>query len=218
MSTYVMSDLHGMYEKFLEMLNKIKFREKDELYIAGDILDRGEKPLEILDYIREHKNIHLLKGNHEKMFEDFVETRDYFLWFSNGGNSTYKELLDRGNEYFKDMYEYIKKLPLVVVLKKKKIILVHAGVYYPENNVSLKTFMDLQEEDICLWDRSNIGKEKKYLDYTVICGHTPVQTINNENKIIKTDGTIYIDCGAVFVQAGGKLACLRLEDMKEFYI
>ena len=71
-----MSDIHGCYEEFIKMLDKINFSNDDELYILGDIFDRGSDPLEILDYIVGHKNITLLKGNHEKMFEEAVESGD----------------------------------------------------------------------------------------------------------------------------------------------
>ena len=60
---YVMSDIHGCYDEFIEMLNKINFSKEDELYILGDILDRGNKPIDILDYVISHKNIYLIKGN-----------------------------------------------------------------------------------------------------------------------------------------------------------
>ena len=33
MAKYVMSDLHGCYDKFKEMLNLIDFKNEDELYI-----------------------------------------------------------------------------------------------------------------------------------------------------------------------------------------
>ena len=38
---YVMSDLHGCFDKYLLMLEKIKLSEKDTLYILGDVVDRG---------------------------------------------------------------------------------------------------------------------------------------------------------------------------------
>lgn len=37
-----MSDLHGCYNKFIKMLDQIEFKNDDELYILGDILDRGK--------------------------------------------------------------------------------------------------------------------------------------------------------------------------------
>ena len=41
MVTYVISDIHGEYDKFMELLDKIKLKETDTLYVLGDILDRG---------------------------------------------------------------------------------------------------------------------------------------------------------------------------------
>ena len=35
------SDLHGCYEKYLSMLEKIQFCEADTLYVLGDVVDRG---------------------------------------------------------------------------------------------------------------------------------------------------------------------------------
>ena len=40
MATYVISDIHGMYSKFIELLNKIKLKDTDTLHILGDVLDR----------------------------------------------------------------------------------------------------------------------------------------------------------------------------------
>lgn len=219
MSRYVMSDIHGCFTEFKAMLEKINFGEKDELYILGDIFDRGVQALGVLDYVLGHKNIHLLKGNHEKMFEEYFETKDASLWYYNGGRATHMEIMEKAMDE-EQLYHYIKKLPYIKVVDK--FILVHASVLYVKGfeNMSIEEFIKAQEEDSCIWDRINIGKEKKFKDYTVICGHTPVQSItgNNENKIIHREGTIYIDCGAVFKRVDGRLACLNIDTMEEFYV
>lgn len=207
---YVMSDIHGCYDEYIRMLELINFSDEDELYILGDIFDRGNKPLEILDHVLGNKNIHLLKGNHEKMFEEAYESGDISLWYYNGGG--YEEML----------YKYIKKLPFVKVIDK--FILVHAGLYFPNNcnELTIEEFVNIQEEDTCLWDRSNVGSiDNTFKDYKVIVGHTPVQSITNnceDVKIIHHGSAIYIDCGCVFKKANGKLACLCLDTMEEFYI
>lgn len=217
MSTYVISDIHGCYEQFIEIIQKIKFNENDELYILGDIFDRGPEPLKILDYIINKKNIILLKGNHEKLFEDAFRMEDYFLWYYNGGIVTHNQMKERGLGEMLDIYEYIINLPLIKVVNK--FILVHAGLKSYDDNLELDEFLK-QDETTCIWSRENIGNEKKYRDYTVICGHTPVQTIEKGcNHILKRYGTIYIDCGCCFGEkAGGRLACIRLDDMNEYYI
>ena len=96
MSRYVMSDIHGCYTEFIEMLQKINFGDDDELYVLGDIFDRGPQPLKVLDYILDKKNIQMIKGNHEKMFEDAIINDDYMLWYVNGGYVTHSQLLERG--------------------------------------------------------------------------------------------------------------------------
>lgn len=219
---YVMSDIHGCYDEYIRMLELINFSDEDELYILGDIFDRGNKPIQILDYIISHKNIHLIKGNHEKFFEEFYESGDAQLWYYNGGNTTHEGIVHQPYYYYADtLYKYIKKLPYIKVVDK--FILTHAGVYFPSNyeELTIDEFIELQEEEFCLWDRSNIGNEKKFKDYTIIVGHSPVQSITNncdDVKLLHRNGTIYIDCGCVFKRANGKLACLCLDTMEEFYI
>lgn len=217
MSTYVMSDIHGCYSEFIEMLDKINFSDNDELYILGDIFDRGPQPLKVLDYILESKNIIMIKGNHEKMFEEALSMDNYILWYLNGGYVTHSQMEERGNEEIKKVYDYVKELPLIKVIDK--FILVHAGFESYDDSLELDKFLT-QSEDICVWSRKNIGNEKKYRDYTVICGHTPVQNIEEGcNSILKRYGTIYIDCGCCFGKSvNGQLACLRLDDMEEFYV
>lgn len=220
MSIYVLSDLHGCYKHFLAMIKKINFKkDTDSLYILGDIFDRGENPLKIIDYVLCHKNIFWIKGNHEEFFEDYIINKSYQLWDYNGGIYTRRKLLFKSNKYISNLYNTVSKLPIIKIIDK--FILVHAGLYYPKGyeKMSLNELINIQNKDYNLWSRDNIGKEIKYKDYTVICGHTPVFTIKkNQNTILKSNGTIYIDCGAIYNKYGGQLACLRLNDMKEFYV
>lgn len=219
MSTYVLSDLHGQYDKFMDMLKLIKFNDNDKMYILGDIFDRGPDPLKILDYIICKKNIDFIPGNHEYMFLEFYNTYDARLWSYNGGKTTMIQLMKRGEDYLKALYDYLTKLPLVKI--HDKFILTHAGLYLPknQNQYTLQEILSLQNAEFNLWSRSNINNERQYKDYTVICGHTPTLYVDPDQyqmSIVRRKGTIYIDCGATF--SDGRLACLRLEDNKEFYI
>lgn len=219
---YVMSDLHGNYDKYIEMLELISFSEKDQLYVLGDIFDRGDNPLGILDHIRKHKNIHLLKGNHEQMYVECYqdEFRDMYHWLCNGGMKTYEQLINRGQQYMDNTYRYLKNLPYIEVVDK--FILVHAGLYLPSNlnELTLLELIHLQEEDNCIWTRQNIDRERQYKDYTVVAGHNVIQGIIREHNgdILHREGHIYIDSGLQTAKTSGKLSCLRLDDMKEFYI
>lgn len=220
---YVMSDIHGCYNEFKEMLKLINFNKDDELYILGDIFDRGPEPLRVLDLVLDHKNIHLLKGNHEKFFEDYVKTGSLSLWYQNGGDVTYNKIMNKDFMYEDMLLRYVNNLPYIRVVDK--FILTHAGVRFPNNyeDLTIDEFISMQEEDTCLWDRSiTKNLDKKFKDYTIIVGHTPVQIITDIYDeipfILIGDGVICIDCGCVFKEANGRLACLRLDDMREFYI
>lgn len=66
-----------MYEKFTEMLKIINLGEDDELFILGDIVDRGNEPVKILEYIIDKPNIIPLLGNHEVMALDILKRINY---------------------------------------------------------------------------------------------------------------------------------------------
>ena len=67
MATYVISDIHGEYEKFMELLEEIELEENDTLYVLGDVLDRGEHPIKTVLKLMEMPNAICLVGNHEVM-------------------------------------------------------------------------------------------------------------------------------------------------------
>ena len=62
---YAMSDLHGCYDKYIKMLEKINFSDNDTLYILGDIVDRGPDGIKILQDIMQRINVVALMGNHD---------------------------------------------------------------------------------------------------------------------------------------------------------
>ena len=64
MSIYVMSDIHGCYDEFMQMLNLVSFSDYDELWIIGDVCDRGPKNMKLLQKIISSKNMHIIVDNH----------------------------------------------------------------------------------------------------------------------------------------------------------
>ena len=55
---YAISDIHGMYGSYMEVMKKLK--KEDCLYIIGDVIDRGEHGIDIIDDII--KNIQTKKS------------------------------------------------------------------------------------------------------------------------------------------------------------
>ena len=60
---YAVSDLHGCYDKYRNMLEKIHFSETDTLYILGDVVDRGDGGIRILQDMAARRNVIPIKGN-----------------------------------------------------------------------------------------------------------------------------------------------------------
>ena len=233
--TYVMSDIHGEYEKYLQMLKLIKFSDEDELFVLGDVLDRGPEPIKlIMDMMSREKNVFPLMGNHDLMALDVLSklmveitednydtylTKDIMLelndWIYNGGDITLSQFraLEKPQKYAILGYiEYCFSPCEAIDIGEKSFIMSHAGLGNFRKDKKMREYTDEElmfgrnDPDVQYFDNENI-----YL----IWGHTPTRVICGEDKIYKSHNNILIDCGACF---GGKLACLCLDTMEEFYV
>ena len=63
---YLMSDVHGYYLPFLQILREIRFMDADRMVILGDLVAKGPDSLGVLRFVMEHRNILALRGNHEQ--------------------------------------------------------------------------------------------------------------------------------------------------------
>lgn len=214
---YVMSDIHGNYEKFIQMLKLLNFKDYDELYILGDIIDRGVYGIKLLEYIMHHSNIHLIRGNHEELLLRYltasnpIEEEDYLIWWlENGGAPTIKSLINLDRNEIDDIIEYISNTQDYIILDDR-FILTHAG--FSVKVTSLDQIEMYPRKLIFSYDRDFPYDDNKYLEgYTVVLGHiiTSSKRIEHNNE-----GKILIDCGCGY---SGQLGCLCLDNFKEYYI
>ena len=70
---FVISDIHGCYDKYIHMLEKIDLRAEDTLYVLGDVLDRGPQGIKIIEDFARRQNVILLCGNHERTAEEMLK-------------------------------------------------------------------------------------------------------------------------------------------------
>lgn len=104
---YAISDVHGMYEKFVEAINEILKVKKpeDKIIILGDNIDRGFGSLQIIQSIMNIQeeygsdNVIALMGNHEEMFLAWLKNRYNLLSLYNGGTRTVTSFV--GDAFFK---------------------------------------------------------------------------------------------------------------------
>ena len=230
---YVMSDIHGEYEKYLAMLEKIRFSQEDTLFVLGDAVDRGKEPMKVLKDMAGRENVYFLKGNHEGMascvlrrlnVEITEENAEGHLdgetmmaimeWLSNGGGTTMKEFRALPPEEKEDILDYIDDAPLyeIVDVGEKTFVLVHAGLgnFAPGKKLREYSF----DEIACM----RPDYERQYFDdpsIYIVCGHTPTLAVTGKAEIYHSHNNILIDCGAAF---SGRLACLCLDTMEEFYV
>lgn len=234
MATYVISDIHGDFKAFENVLKQANFSDKDTLYVLGDIIDRGEDSYKNFDYITKHNNIKMLRGNHECWFLDFwdvvqwapvntfkgiynlarINELNYHYGLTKTITSIAKEC---GAENVYDvmknkMIPYFKALPLyyTVEVNGKKYVLVHAGLDF---NLDL----DKQTQEMVAFNREPFNSlDIQYKDYTIIHGHSTTQFLTNnsvQGDVIFGEHKISIDGGAS-TWYNGKLNLLRLDDMQ----
>jgi serine/threonine protein phosphatase 1 len=72
MRKFVVGDIHGCYDELIELTQKIGLKDSDMLISLGDIVDRGNKSKEVLEYFLRRPNSVVLVGNHERKHQNGV--------------------------------------------------------------------------------------------------------------------------------------------------
>lgn len=67
MATYAIGDIQGCYHAFQALLARIGFnQDKDQLWLVGDLINRGSGTLEVLRWCYAHQNsLRIVLGNHD---------------------------------------------------------------------------------------------------------------------------------------------------------
>ena len=231
MAVYVMSDLHGNYEGFMSILEQIKFSEEDELYVDGDIVDRGKGGIKILQYMMMQPNIYPIIGNHEYALMqvlDFVtqeiteetiskideKTLQNIIEYQNiGGQVTLDEFHKLSKEEQQDIMEYLKEFAAYeeISVKGNKFVIIHAGLIHfrPERKLD-----DYQLYELIF--KAPDYEKIYFMDKYLVTGHLPTRAIEGAkpDEIYMANNHIAMDCASGY---GGKVGCIRLDDFQCFY-
>lgn len=225
---YAMGDIHGYLDKLEHALDLIA--QDGGAYapvvFVGDLVDRGPQSREVIQYlidgIAAGKDWTVLKGNHDRLFEWFMEDaprHDPYLlvnmqWFHDklGGVETMAsygvEVTDQ-RRLFQIHADAKANVPSehVAFLRTLKtyhqvddVLFVHAGIR-PEVPLSTQTETD------CLWIRQEFQNYTDRHPWLVIHGHTPIKENTHYGNRIN------IDAGAAY---GGPLVPIVIDEDQVF--
>ena len=133
---------------FMKLLDKIKLKDTDTLYILGDVLDRGPHQIKTLRKLMEMPNAICLVGNHELMaleclgflmkeitdmsIEELDEEMfdNLVTWQYNGSSTTIAEFKELNSNLQQDVIDFIRDFLVYeeITVNEKDYLLVHAGL------------------------------------------------------------------------------------------
>ncbi len=225
---YVISDLHGYFDKYTEMLKTIRLKDSDSLFLLGNVCDRGPAPFAILQDALLRCNVFPIIGktdyralrmltrmNSEKAKTDPSYRAAFAKWISEGGMTTVTEFRSLDEETQADVLEFIRDEFVAydeIEAGDNTYVMVHGGIPNPESGKSLDAYSIKElinaEPD---FSREYFGNK------LLVTGKTPTFEINEHyrGRIYRRNGQIGINCG---VADGESLACLCLDTGEEFYV
>lgn len=211
MGLIAIGDIHGCPQSLDLLLNQIEPTSDDHLLFVGDYIDRGPDSKSVIDRLldlREDVPCTFLRGNHEAMMIEYLDTGAFSLWRMNGGVSTLQSYLNEGSEInIPDAHAtFVHETKLYH--ETDDFLFVHAGL---EPNRTIEENLQEADEEVLLWERGHLEASELAWEKPVVCGHTPQpEPIDRENLIL-------IDTGCVYhMQPGmGRLTAVHLPE-REF--
>lgn len=194
MKTFTIGDIHGCAKELSALIEELKVQPEDTVVFLGDYIDRGPDSKGVVEQIlklQKRCNVVTLKGNHEAMFIDFLESPESSgagLFILNGGTATLASYAGPGGtfELPQDHLEFFYSLKLNY--QDADHFFVHAGV-------PIKALADIDEEQdemTMLWGRQPFLSSEFKWEKKVVHGHTPVEIPEALSNRINVDtGCVY---------------------------
>lgn len=213
MRRFVIGDIHGAYKALEQCLQRCGFDDDKDLLIAlGDLCDGWPETCQVVERLRNIKNIHFILGNHDYWTMEWGMTGIADpAWLNVGGENTMKSY--EGDTMPAPHLEFFDTAKLYLELDDK--LFVHAGI---KPGIPLEQ----QSPDIFMWDRSlfqeamnryQMGHPQKLTGYDeVYIGHSPIHRLGF-TKPLFTGGIWLMDTGAGWE---GVLSIMDI-DTKEVY-
>ncbi|RAP50235.1 MAG: hypothetical protein BZ138_06845 [Methanosphaera sp. rholeuAM270] len=201
MAVYAISDIHGCYDEFLDVLSRASFSPSDELYILGDVVDRGPKVAETIQWLVDHdangenSNVHFLLGNHEQMmswsfdgrWRDLTLDMDAAsMWLGNGGHETIGQMALMQKDDIDKFQDIVEAAPHDAAIRigspdAPLVVLSHAGLAPPEDKKDIADEQAWFEQGMAdlIWNGMQWYTSKAFPPFQSISGHVPTCVLAN---------------------------------------
>lgn len=223
----IIGDIHGCYDEFLNLIDKLGYLmntgipvhpDGRNLVFVGDTMDRGPDSIKMLNLVfklQEATTLIYSPGNHCNKLYRFAKGNQVQL--THGLETTVAELdaltKDERKRFLTTYCKFYEALPLYHSLNDGNLIIAHAGIREEMIGAtpSEKMRVFVLYGDITgkkLPDGRPLRRDwaKHYKgDPFIVYGHTPVKEVRFVNN------TANVDTGCVF---GGKLTALRYPEME----
>ena len=172
-------DIHGCYDKLMDVLDRCKFSDSDILYSTGDFTDRGNQNVKVLDFLLSLENFKPVCGNHDLWNYEYLSnsiSRDSLdCWVNwNGGRLTYREEHKQPLEWKQKVAGWLSEIPYRIDLGDRMIIhsVCHCNTYnwidIPLDEITMATLKlsNLIRDEVYddqVWSRSIIPACEGYL-------------------------------------------------------
>lgn len=199
MATYVFSDVHGHFGTLDRLLERVSPSSDDQIFMLGDMIDRGPDPISVVKCCHELPNTTVLMGNHEDLMLSFYADPDNpsgaLNWIINGGETTQDGLHRLQPDERIELARWLFTLPLYAhtEVAGQPYLLVHAGVdptRLPDIDIqawdgeTVDKLLANQYRDDLMWIRDDfwgvptglVNEEGK--GPIVIAGHTPTRYLD----------------------------------------
>lgn len=229
----VIGDVHGCIDELRMLLNKLGYIENSNGYVhpegrkaafLGDLCDRGPGNVEVLKLVMKmvsEGNALAVPGNHDVKLLKYLNGKQ--VQVTHGLDITVKEIEAQGEDFKKEVAQFLDSLVSHYVLDDGKLVICHAGI--KEEYIGRAS---MRVREFCLYGETT-GEYDTYglpirLDWAadyrgranIVFGHIAGKEVKAVN------GTYCIDTGCVF---GGKLTAFRypekqivdVDALKQYY-
>ncbi|XZN98226.1 MAG: metallophosphoesterase family protein [Microcoleus sp.] len=196
----VIGDVHGHFDGLMILLEALAPSWDDRVYFLGDLIDRGPKSAQVVEFVKQSRYQALL-GNHEQLMlnalvSDVADMRSWQAWLCSGGDATIDSYRNTGMMPYQHL-EWMRSLPTHLDLGD--IWLVHAGV-----DPTLP--VDQQSSEQLCWIRKDFHNisQPYFPDKLIITGHTITFTFQGvrPGELVRGQGWLDIDTGAYHPKSG----------------